>query len=184
MATKTSTKTSLARFKKYRVKRKDSETKKRGFSVLIYGETGIGKTLGALEIAREIEEIQPERDTVIVSSEGQKTANNVDQYCQVYTDFNPAVIELKAEDVVWGRVDHLRKVIDEINKEIRRTPDGKFTVILDSATDIWEDLIDWMTYSPEIQRQKITTTLPSGEKEVSYGPMPTEWRKPRKKGIN
>lgn len=189
MATKTSTKTttttstttSLERFKKFRVKRKDSETKKRGFSILIYGETGIGKTLGALEIARELEEIQPERDTVVISTEGQKTANNVDQYCQVYTEFNPIVMELKAKEKVWGRVDHLRDVIDELNKEIRRTPNGKFTVILDSATDIWEDLIDWMTYSPEIQRQKITTTLPSGEKEVSYGPMPTEWRKPRKK---
>jgi len=180
MATKTSTKTSLAKFKKYRVKRKDSKAKIRGFSILVYGETGIGKTVGMIDIARELNEIQ-ERDCIVISTEGQKTANNVDQYCQVYTDFNPIVIELKAKETVWGRVDHLRQIIDEINKEIRRTPNAKFTIILDSATDIWEDLIDWMTYSPEIQRQKITTTLPDGTKETSYGPMPTEWRKPRKK---
>jgi hypothetical protein len=181
MATKTSTKTSLDKFKKYRVKRKDTKEKKaRGFSVLVYGATGIGKTLGMVDMARELWELQ-QRDCIIISTEGQKTVNNVNQYCEVFTEFNPIVIELKAKDTIWGRVDHLRAIIDELNREIRRTPDAKFTIVLDSATDTWEDLLDWMTYSPEIQRQKITTTLPDGTKETSYGPMPTEWRKARKK---
>lgn len=180
MATKTSTKTSLAAFKKFRVKQRDSKKKLRGFSILVYGETGIGKSLGMIDISRELSEIE-NRDTIIISTEGQKTHNNVDQYCEVYTDFNPIVMELKAKEKLWGRVEHLRDIIDLLNREIRRTPDATFTIILDSATDIWEDLLDWMNYSPEVSRQKITTTLPDGTKAVSYSPMPTEWRKARKK---
>jgi len=179
--TKTSTKNiGLKRFDKFRVKRKEQKTKRRGFSVLIYGETAIGKSVGMIDIARQLWE-QQDRDCIIISTEGQKTHNNVDQYCEVYPEFNPIIIELKAKKTLWGRVEHLREIIDSINREIRTTPDIKFTIILDSATDVWEDLLDWMNYSPEIMRQKITTTLPDGSKETSYSPMPTEWRKARKK---
>jgi len=180
--TETSTKNilNLKRFQKYRAGTKESKERKRGFSVLLYGSTGVGKSMGVLEIGRELWELQ-KRPCIIFSTEGQKTRNNAEQYARVYPDFEVYIIELDPKETLWGRIDHLEGEIKRINNELKKSPGSLITIGWDSATDGWGDLFDWLTYSPQIQRQKIKTTLPDGSEEVSYAPMPTEWRKATKR---
>ena len=180
--TQTSTKGSLNldRFKQYRAGGKESGERKRGFALLTYGDTGVGKTMGLFEIGRFLWEFQ-QRPCVVFSNEGQKTVNNAEQYSEIYPDFPLYVIELDPGKTIWGRVTHLEKEIKRLNAQLKRQPKSLVTVGLDSATGVWGDLIDWLTYSPEISRQKVRHTLPDGTIEESYSPMPTEWRKATKR---
>ena len=170
----------LKRFSKYRVGGKESKDRKRGFALLTYGDTGVGKTMGLFEIGRFLWEYQ-QRPCIVFSNEGQKTVNNAEQYSDIYPDFPLYVVELDPGKTIWGRVTHLETEIKRLNAQLKKQPKSLVTVGLDSATGVWGDLIDWLTYSPEISRQKVRHTLPDGTVEESYSPMPTEWRKATKR---